>query len=358
MTVHLVEPGGHGGVFQHTMALAARLAERGVDVRVHSASDAETVPLPVPVSRHTCLWRCGGVRPRWARRAASAASWLGAGVPSCAARARRGDLVHIQGWFRPGLLLAMVAAARARGCAVAWSPHNTFSRPGRRRDEGLARRLAGAVDVVIVFSEWDRQRAEGWGARSVAVAPLPVLTCAPPAAEVERWRRRWREAGGGRPVALFAGQLRADKGLDVAVRAAAAWQGTALLAVVGQDLGGLPRALQLAGVLGVDAAWDEGYVPVERFSAAVAAADVVVCPYRVASQSAVLAMARALDRPTVSSTVGGLPELSDVAVPPDDPAALAAAVRRVLAGQPAPWRQKDASSASSSRPLAAAGREG
>jgi glycosyltransferase involved in cell wall biosynthesis len=136
---------------------------------------------------------------------------------------------------------------------------------------------------------------------------------------------------------LLAGQMRADKGLDVAVRAvAAAGNGNdrLLLALVGEDLGALSPTRRLAEELGVTVVWDEGYQPLDRFVAALAAADVVVCPYPVASQSGVLALAHALGRPSVVTDVGGLAELGTVTVPSGDPAALATGLRRALCGAP------------------------
>jgi glycosyltransferase involved in cell wall biosynthesis len=125
---------------------------------------------------------------------------------------------------------------------------------------------------------------------------------------------------------LFAGQIREDKGLDVLVRAAALAVQPLAVAVVGEDVGALARARQLAAELGVELVVDEGFQPLDRFVAALAAADVVVCPYRVSSMSAVATMARALGRPTVVTDAGGLPEVGTAVVPPDDPAALAEAV--------------------------------
>jgi glycosyltransferase involved in cell wall biosynthesis len=53
-----------------------------------------------------------------------------------------------------------------------------------------------------------------------------------------------------------------------------------------------------------------GYVPLDAFAAAVAAADAVVVPSERASQSGVLALARRLGVPTVAADVGGLSELA------------------------------------------------
>ncbi len=333
--VHLIEPGGRGGIHHHTVALAAALAAGGLAVELHTAADAEVLPFDLgPVRRRCCLWRFPGLSVPPLRRLALVLGWVVVGVPSCLVRVRPGDVAHVQGPFRPELLVPLMVGLRSRRCTVALSVHNTFSRSGLRGEERLLGWLTRQADVVMTFSEPDRDRVESWGARAVR-APFPVLASPhPPAEVVTSWRRRW-DADRNGPVVLLPGVLRPDKGLDVAVRAAAAWGGGAQLAVVGQDAGALEGGRQLARALGVRVQWDEGYRPFEEFLAAVVASDVVVCPYRAASQSAVLALARAVGRPTVASAVGGLREMATVVVPPDDPAALAAAVCRALAW-PAP----------------------
>jgi glycosyltransferase involved in cell wall biosynthesis len=329
--VHLVEPGGCGGVYHHAAGVAAALAGAGRAVVLHTAARAEAVPLPATVARRACSWRFDGLRPAAVRRAALAGAWLTAGVPSCLQGTGKGDVIQVEGWFVPALLPPLVAAARRRGCLVAYSPHNTFSRTGRLREERAVAWLARRADVVLVFSAWDRGRAEAWGAARVAVVPLVPPPVAPDPAAVAAWRARWG-AGGGRAVVLFAGQVRPDKGLDVLVQAARGRD--VVVAVVGENHGGLDGARRLAADLGVDLVVDEGYQPLGRFVAAVAAADAVACPYRRASQSAVLALARALGRPGVATDVGGLAELATVAVPAGDAAALAAGIARALAAGP------------------------
>jgi glycosyltransferase involved in cell wall biosynthesis len=64
-------------------------------------------------------------------------------------------------------------------------------------------------------------------------------------------------------------------------------------------------------------------------------ARVVVTPYRRASQSGVVHLAYTFDRPVVASAVGDIPDVVDdgatgLLVPPDDPAALADALVRLL----------------------------
>ena len=82
--------------------------------------------------------------------------------------------------------------------------------------------------------------------------------------------------------------------------------------------------------------WTTEYVPLGDFVAILAAADVIVCPYERASQSGILALARKVGARTVASDVGGLGVLATIAVPPGEPARLAAAVEEALAMAPVP----------------------
>jgi glycosyltransferase involved in cell wall biosynthesis len=64
-------------------------------------------------------------------------------------------------------------------------------------------------------------------------------------------------------------------------------------------------------------------------------ASLVVCPYRDATQSAVVLTAYAFDKPVIATNVGGLPEYVDGGqtgelVPPRNPEMLAGAVIRIL----------------------------
>jgi len=333
-TVHVVEPAGWGGVYQHAASLATAVAAAGVPVVFHTAASAEPSPAD-GLPRHACFWHCSEVRPRAARRTAVAAGWLVRGVPSCLRIFQPGDVVHIEGWFRPALLAPLVMGARRRRCQVTLSPHNTFSRRDRPDEERVMGALARAAGAVFVFSEPDRERAAAWGAPAVRV-PLVADPPRPRAALVDEWQRRWQAGSRDRPVVLFAGQLRPDKGLDQLVLAATGWADDRILAVVGEDHGALGEARRLAVAGSVPIVVDEGFQPVDRFVAALAAADVVVCPYRRASQSAVLATAAALGRPTVATAVGGLAELATVVVAPDDPGALRAGIERGIGATPAP----------------------
>jgi hypothetical protein len=64
----------------------------------------------------------------------------------------------------------------------------------------------------------------------------------------------------------------------------------------------------------------------------VAAADVVVCPYERASQSAVISLAAALGTPTIATSVGGLTESATFVVEGDDHPGLAKAIEAAITG--------------------------
>lgn len=133
---------------------------------------------------------------------------------------------------------------------------------------------------------------------------------------------------------LFFGRIRAYKGLDLlrdAWRLVAAAHPGATLRVVGQ--GDIARAAPGLGALpGVTL--EPRWVADDDMAPLVASARAVVFPYRHASQSGVVPLALSLGVPAVATAVGGLAEqvrdgVSGLVVPPE-PAALAAALRRVL----------------------------
>lgn len=331
--IHMVEVGGRGGVYQHALAVVEGLAGTGRRVVLHTADDAELVPAaPVEVCR--CIDWARGLHPRL-RRPYIAVRYVVRTLPHLRATVRPGDVYHFQGEFKPALTTLGLGVQRAgRRRRVVHSRHNTFSRAGRRTDDLLMRADARLADAVVVFSALDAERVAAWGGRPV-ISPLVQYAPAVSQEAVSRWRRAWGAENGTRAV-VFAGQVRPDKRLDLAIAASAQVAEPHVLAVLGEDKGDVQRCRRIADEMAVEVSWTVGYVTLDDFAAGLAAADVVVCPYDRASQSGVLALARELGTATVATDVGGLSELASVRVPPGDPAALAAGIERALnlAGRP------------------------
>ncbi len=142
-------------------------------------------------------------------------------------------------------------------------------------------------------------------------------------------------------VALFFGYVRRYKGLDTLLEA---WRTVrerrpdAVLMVAGEPYEDPAPYLALAnaagGAPGVRLALR--YAPDDEVEALFKAADVVVLPYRSATQSGVTHVAYALGVPVVITDVGGLAETvkhgeTGLVVPPQDPAALADALSHFFA---------------------------
>lgn len=147
-----------------------------------------------------------------------------------------------------------------------------------------------------------------------------------------------RDGGASRPTALFFGRMSAYKGIDVLVQAApliADKVPNARVVIAGAPvLGFTPppsRSLSNGGSLEVIAR----HVMTDEAARLFGEANVVVLPYRDATQSGVVLSAFAFGVPVVATRVGGLPEYVDDArngllVGPGDPAALASAVASIL----------------------------
>jgi glycosyltransferase involved in cell wall biosynthesis len=92
------------------------------------------------------------------------------------------------------------------------------------------------------------------------------------------------------------------------------------------------------GLGGAVRLFDE-YVPNEEVTTLFELADLVVLPYRSASQSGVIPVAATSRKPVVATAVGGIPDAlagSGMLVPPRNPDALGAAIAQALENPPPP----------------------
>ncbi len=327
--IHLFEPSGYAGPFQHACRLAALLSHRGVTVILHTGHEHEDVDFE-GLELCTCSWW-----PRW-RKAGPARS---AGIAArCLSRTLRhldravpeGGVLHVQGIAAAGgLTFLALRVGRRGGRRVVYSPHDTFSRRGRL-DEMVLRLALRLPDAVIVHSRADVELLRGRGIHA-HYAPLVQLVPRPSERERQRWRSEWG-AGPGVTAVLFAGFIRPERRLDLLIRAAASWPPDRKLVVVGPDRGAWSRCHALAMELGVELVVRVEFVRLEEFAAAISAADVVVAPHDKASQSGVLSLANQLAVPAVAAATGGLGELATATFSPGDAHDLNRAIAFALAG--------------------------
>jgi D-inositol-3-phosphate glycosyltransferase len=247
-----------------------------------------------------------------------------------------------QPFFGPALGGVLGRLARqAPACRRLLLCHNVLPHEKRRVDLLLARRAFARAQGFLVHSESDAAvlRALLPDAR-LRVHPHPsyeaLLDQAPS-------REAARAALGIAPsarVLLFFGYVRAYKGLDLALRALARLADARLqLWVVGEFYEPRARTEALIAELNLSdrVRIVDRYVANEEVGQYFQAADLVLQPYRSATQSGIAQIALAAGRPVLATRVGGLPEqiedgVSGLLVPPEDPAALAAAIARFFTG--------------------------
>jgi glycosyltransferase involved in cell wall biosynthesis len=264
------------------------------------------------------------------------------------------DVVHAHG-LRAGALaaLALTLALRPGRAALPLvvTVHNAPPSSGGNASiyRGLEFLVARSAAVVLCVSSDLEARMRQAGARDVRRAPVPPWVPAGPAGPAQPAAPAVTPSPGpnpgpgaaigrelaldGRPLILAAGRLAPQKGFGTLIEAARTWPDLTpapLLAIAGS--GPLRDELATAAApLGeyVTLLGQRTDVP-----ALLAAAAVFVLPSRWEGQPLILQEALRAARPIVATRVGGTPDLTgeDAAllVPPDDPAALAAAVRRVL----------------------------
>jgi glycosyltransferase involved in cell wall biosynthesis len=265
-------------------------------------------------------------------------------------KARAADVAHYQWLGLEELTSRMLPRARPR----VFTAHDIVPREPRRGQVAAFRRIALAMDAVVVHSQHGAERLQdelGVPAERIRVIPhgaFEHLTRPPGERPLPDELRAVEE-----PVVLFFGYISPYKGVDVLVDAFARVEQPAELWIAGVprlDMDALRRA---AARSPRRVRFFPRFVEDEELPALFRRADVVVLPYRVIDQSGVLYTALAFGCPLVVSRVGGLPELADrhgaaLAVPPSDPDALAEALERLLA-DPAERERLAAAAAAAAR---------
>jgi len=212
---------------------------------------------------------------------------------------RRADLVHAH-WL-PSALPAL--AGRRPLVLQLWGSDVELA----RRVPRAARLLLRRARVVLCPSQALAEAARELGAREVRIVPSGVSVPAEVAKPEEP------------PHVLFVGRLAEEKGILELLEATE----------------GLPRVIVGDGPLRERVPDAVGFVPPRELGPYYARAAVVACPSRREGYGVAAREAMAYGRPVVASAVGGLADavedgVTGLLVPPGDPAALRAALERLL----------------------------
>lgn len=244
----------------------------------------------------------------------------------------REGILHVHGASRASFWrkAPFMVLARAAGWPVVFHLHGggfaRFVKSCGPRARALVRHfLDHAAAIVVVSDRWEAWMREATSNRNIVTIPNPV-----------RFRPQ-AVAGRGGALIVFCGRCEEGKGVYELLEATASL--VPLLPEVRLELAGdgeLDRVERRASELGIRAHVHlPGWVDSDRRDALLARASVFVLPSHAEGLPVALLEAMAAGCPVVATKVGGIPDLvtdgvDGLLVPPRDPVALAAAIRRVL----------------------------
>ena len=312
LRVALVEPvGGHGGMDYYDERLAQAVGGAGVEVELYTAG--ETMPVQgAEYGQTRCFRGIYGRAPRLLRGILYLAELVSALLW---ARARGAGIAHYHffgcGWSER----LSVAIAKAFGFVTVVTAHDVESLAGGGSAK-TGRKVYGGADGIITHSAVARREMARLGLgndSNIAAIPLGhyVRTDLPCLGT----SRELLHLPDDRCVVLFFGQIKRVKGLDVLLEAmprVIADRPDVLLVVAGRpwkedmlvhrqtvDAHGLTEHVKM----------DLRFIPDADAVGYYMSSDLVVLPYRNATQSGILQIANHFGVPAVATAVGELPRL-------------------------------------------------
>ena len=227
------------------------------------------------------------------------------------------DLIVIKFWIplMAPCLGTIARLCRRRGIRVVSILDNVIPHEPHFWDKWLIRYFIRSVDRFIAMSESVKEDCLKFLPASrkdrVALTVHPLYDNFGEAVE-KNDARQFLDLPQDKTILLFFGFIRDYKGLDLLMRAyQKAYRDNMLLVVAGEfynngaQYSELEKELQLEGKI----AWRTDFIPDDKVRYYFSAADLIVQPYKSATQSGVTQIAYHFERPMLVTNVGGLAEI-------------------------------------------------
>lgn len=227
------------------------------------------------------------------------------------------ELIVIKFWIplMAPCLGTIARLCRRRGIRVVSILDNVIPHEPHFWDKWLIRYFIRSVDRFIAMSDSVREDCLKFLPASrqdcVALSPHPLYdNFGQPVSKTEA--RQFLGLPQDQTILLFFGFIRDYKGLDLLMKAYKKVKNEHLLLVVagefynnGEQYKELERELDLEGMI----AWHTDFIPDDKVRYYFSAADLIVQPYKTATQSGVTQIAYHFERPMLVTNVGGLAEI-------------------------------------------------
>ena len=263
-------------------------------------------------------------------------------------RRRQPDLLIFKYWlpfFGPCFGTIAKLAKRGTTTKVIFICDNVIPHERRPGDIAFTNYAFRQADYFIVQSDAvEKELQHHFPAAQYRKAPHPVFEIF--GAPLTKAAARQALGLTAKNVILYFGYVRRYKGVLVLLEAMQflkEWQkeiGDTLLLVVGEFYDDEQKYRQRAHDLNLNSCvrFVADYIPNEQVSRYFSAAEVVTLPYLTATQSGIAQIAYNFDKPVIATNVGGLAEVvidqkTGFLVPPDNPRALAEAIRQFYHNQ-------------------------
>lgn len=233
-------------------------------------------------------------------------SWLGA---RRMLRREKPDLVVVRYWM-PFFAPALGSIVRGAECPVIALTDNIVPHEKHFYDTPCTKYFLGGVDGVIYMSSEVGRTLEHFNYKGVsAFSPHPLYDTYGESVPREEALEKLNLDPTKR-YALFFGFIRDYKGLDLLLEAFNKLNNKDLrLIVAGEYYGNREKYESLICALGERVVVFDNYIPEEEVRLYFSAADIVVQPYKSATQSGVTQVAYHFNKPMIVTRVGGLPEI-------------------------------------------------